>query len=284
VQVLKLGIIGNPLGHSLSPVLHEFLIQKSGHTGSYKKYPAEFENLASRLTMLRESKLLGLNVTIPFKEEVLNLVDVQSSEVSAIGAANTLLFEENQIKAFNTDVSGFLLSLERNQVRVAGKQVVVLGAGGAAKAILYGLSILKPTQIILANRSVNRAAKLAERMQSCFETASILVQNLDEKVLDYLQIDSILINTTSLGMCPEIKSTPLAFRELPESTIVVDLVYNPLETKFLKLAKHAGAKTIDGLDMLAFQGIKAFEIWLRQEIKIDYSELRKLLEKRLKNG
>ncbi|BCW94914.1 MAG: shikimate dehydrogenase [Fimbriimonadales bacterium] len=250
------GVLGYPVRHSLSPAMHNAAFQSLGLNGVYLAFEVAPDRLADAIQGMRGLKIRGLNLTIPHKEAVIPLLDGLTDAASRIGAVNTLFWDGDRLMGDNTDAEGFLRVLREGGVNPAHQTVLVLGAGGAARAVVYALQTEGCT-VILANRSLDRAHALAE----AFGVGTVLPLERDALAPHAAQIHGV-VNCTALGMTPnEASMPPLPLEALPEACWVCDLVYRPLETRLLQAAKAHGLKTIDGLGMLAHQGALAFERW-----------------------
>ncbi len=245
-------IVGNPVSHSLSPAMHNAAFQATGINGAY--VPAPSADIAKTVASLRELGFGGASVTVPHKEAVMASTDILDPVAEKIGAVNTLAFRYEEGRSvctgLNTDWIGSNKALSLH-CELKGSRAVVLGAGGAAKAVAFGLLEAGAGSVVLANRTYEKAVQLAETV-GC---TAIAVEDLAHEQAD------ILINTTSVGMSPHGEQSPIAASLLPSYSVVMDIVYAPLETRLLKEAKQAGCATVDGLDMLLYQGIEQFKIW-----------------------
>lgn len=246
------GVIGDPISHSLSPAMHNAAFEALDMDCYYAAFEVKGRFLFEAINGARVLGFGGLNVTIPHKEEAIRLVPADKI-ARDIGAANTL--DLKNFKAYNTDAPGALDSLVDNGVRVKGRSVLILGAGGAARAVTYILAKNGAT-VTIANRTEKKAADLAAYMREFGEVFGTGLDGLKEKVA----ISDIIINTTSVGMNAA-GETLITADMLNDRQVVFDLVYKPLETRLLKEAKQAGARTIDGITMLSRQGARSFEIW-----------------------
>jgi len=253
------GIIGYPVKHSLSPAMHNAAFGALGIDAEYKLFEVKPEELKSFFNNLDKSNILGLNVTIPHKEKVFGFVSLEpeNSHLRQIGAINTVVNKNRQLLGYNTDISGFSRHLKEN-VDPANKKVAIIGAGGAARAISFALAKSAVKEISIFDIDKNKAENISKMIKSLFVDFPIFVVNN----IDDLQIRNkdLLINATPLGMKPK-DPCPIEERKLHKDLFVYDLVYNPAETKLLKLAKKVGAKTSNGLGMLLYQGMQSFEIW-----------------------
>ena len=250
------GVIGCPIGHSRSPILHATWLRAYAIRGHYVPLHVESDDLAAVLRVMPAMGFVGANVTLPHKEAALALADRASDVARKIGAANTLSFSDGQILADNTDAYGFIQNLREGapEWRAAAGPALVLGAGGAARAVLVALAEAGVTEIVLANRTRTRAEELAAVLD-----APITVVDWG----DYpaaLPRAALVVNTTSLGMAGQ---APLGLDAglLRPDAVVTDIVYTPLETPLLRAASLAGCRTVDGLGMLLHQAVPGFERW-----------------------
>lgn len=248
-------IVGNPVSHSLSPLIHQHWMSKYGIAGSYERIEIARENFASEFPLLKNKNLRGVNITVPFKESVLPFIDEMSESAAVMGAVNTVVFDK-KTSGYNTDAEGFRLMLADGGWAGSGRRLVMLGAGGAARAVLHALKD-SFEQIIIINRDISRAEKLSP---------SAIIKNWAEAP-EFLHDCDLLVNTTSLGMKgqPELE---LDISNLPTAAFVADIIYVPEKTKLLKQAEARGNRIIGGLGMLLHQAAAAFEIWhgIRPEI------------------
>jgi shikimate dehydrogenase len=250
------GVLGYPVRHSLSPAMHNAAFRALGLNGVYLAFEVAPDRLAQAIAGMRGLGIRGLNLTIPHKEAVIPLLDGLTDAARHIGAVNTLFWDGERLVGDNTDAEGFLRALYEAGVNPAGQTVLVLGAGGAARAVVYALRQQGCT-VWLANRSRERAEALA----AAFGCAGILPLERDALTQVAAHADG-LVNCTSLGMEPHADTTPPVPAEaLPVGAWVCDLVYRPLQTRLLQAAAARGLTTIDGLGMLVHQGALAFERW-----------------------
>jgi len=246
------GIIGNPIRHSLSPMIHNEAFKRLGWNAVYLAF--EVKNLEEALRGIRELGVRGVSVTHPFKTKVIPFLDKVEKLAKKIGAVNTIVHRGGRLIGYNTDCDGALEALEE-KMSLRGKRVVLLGAGGAARAIGFGL-MERDCQLIIANRSRDRGEALGRELNCHFIPMSSLVKMKAGE----LEAD-VMINATSVGMFPRNKKTPVPKRLLKQGMMVMDIVYEPLQTKLLREAKEKGCLTINGLEMLVRQGAAQFEIW-----------------------
>ncbi|MEW9305517.1 shikimate dehydrogenase [Labrys neptuniae] len=249
-------VVGYPISHSRSPLIHGFWLKELGIQGSYERIAVEPAAFETFVRTLAEQGFVGGNVTVPHKEAAFRLASVDDPVARDLEAVNTLWFEGSQLKGMNTDVTGFLANLDQEAPGWSAgmKQAVVLGAGGASRAILYGLLQRGAERILLINRTLERAEALARHFGT---KVTALAWDQAETALAGAEL---VVNTTSLGM----KGQPpldLDLSRLPKSALVTDIVYVPLETPLLAAARQARLATVDGLGMLLHQAVPGFERW-----------------------
>jgi len=249
---MQLGILGDPVEHSLSPAMHEAALWALGIPGRYLKLPTPPERLSERIQEVREA-FRGVNVTVPLKERVVAYLDVLTPAAQAIGAVNTVVNEGGRLLGENTDAAGFLKSLE--EAEVEGKRAFVLGAGGAARAVVYALKTAG-YEVDLYNRTRARAEAVARAFGA--RVADLAAAR---------QAD-LLVNATSVGL-GDPEATPLPAEFFPERGFAVDLVYKPIKTRFLREAEAKGLGVVDGLGMLLWQGALAFELWTGKKAPVE---------------
>ncbi|MBF9021740.1 shikimate dehydrogenase [Rhodobacterales bacterium FZCC0069] len=254
-------VIGDPIGHSKSPLLHGFWLRAYQISGHYVPLHVTSGDLGQVLAAMPLMGFVGANVTIPHKETVLELADIVTDRAGAIGAANTLTFhKDGKIEADNTDGQGFLANIQQNAPAFDAKDgpAVILGAGGAAKAVIYALLEAGAPQVRVLNRNLDRAKNLSARFGD-----RVSVHEMPD-LPNLLRDCNLLVNTTSLGMTGQ---PPLAvdLSNLPKTAVVNDIVYAPLETDLLKQARAMGAVAVDGLGMLLHQAAPGFAKWFGTE-------------------
>ncbi|MGX6442825.1 shikimate dehydrogenase [Neobacillus sp. K501] len=250
-------VLGDPIGHSMSPVMHNDLFAFYKMDAHYHPFLVKKEGLKTVVEGLKAIGIAGFNVTIPHKSEIIPLLDEVDELARSIGAVNTVVNKNGRFIGYNTDGPGFLRGLEPYISSLTGKKVLVIGAGGAAKAIYFTLAKNKPVVIDIANRTVQKAAELIEACP--FETSSKALSL--EEAGDQLGNYDLIIQTTMIGMSPKITDQPIELDHLAKNALVCDIIYNPLETLILSEAKKQGARTQTGLDMFVYQGALAFELW-----------------------
>lgn len=280
------GIIGYPLSHTMSPYLHNFIAQRTLLNFHYSAFEVKPGKLEKAVDGVRALGIKGLNVTVPYKQKVIPLLDGISANAKEIGAVNTIKNQGNELMGFNTDALGFSRTLKEKKVNLEGGKVVILGAGGAARAVLYSLIKKDIDQIAIYNRTLENAGKLARELSEKMDSLEFSYHQLNEsKLRKDLENAGLLVNTTPVGMYPTTDKLPIEDDvKLNKNLVVFDLIYNPPRTKLLARAENEGAKTINGLDMLIYQGIEALNIWLQLEINSDLiPDLRNYLKQQLKN-
>jgi shikimate dehydrogenase len=253
-------IIGDPVEHSLSPVMHNAAFKELELNLVYVAFKVTRNELKDAISGARSLGLLGLNVTMPHKNAVITYLDETDSTAKAIGAVNTILNNQGKLIGYNTDGNGAMRALKENGISPDGKKMLILGAGGAAKAIAYQAA-QEVEELVILNRTSEKAEKLAELLRKKFGK-KVKGGALSAEVLKKeLKTTDILINATSVGMHPDVNRSPVPSDLLRSDLCVMDIIYNPLETKLVKDAKSVGAKVVSGLEMLLYQGAVTFEIW-----------------------
>lgn len=265
------GILGFPLGHTLSPVFQQAALDYLGLDVLYKVWETPSDALASKVASLRAKDMLGANVTIPHKEAVMPLMDDIDAAAQRIRAVNTIVNQEGSLKGYNTDYYGFLKGLEQAGCEPHGCEVLLLGAGGAARAVACALLDNNIRSLTIVNRGQSRAEALYSGLIGIYPSDKITVRPWDQDAIKgSLAVSHLVVNCTSIGMKGEAESlSPLDDIAIPQETVIYDLVYNPPETALLRQAVDAGAKTIPGLPMLIHQGAAAFELWIGQKAPVD---------------
>ena len=263
------GVIGDPIEHSCSPQMHNAAFEQLSMDYVYVAFHVKSEYLKAAIDGFEALNIVGINVTIPHKQGVIPLIDTLSREAELIGAVNTLVFKEDKIEGHNTDARGFIAAMKEEGVDVLrGKSVVVLGAGGSARAVVVSLALEDVKKISIANRTASKAIQLAADI-SKKTGIEIHGMGLDDKELPKaISESSLLVNTASSSMDLE---HPLLINEdwLHRQLVVYDIIYNPPETRLMKVAKEKGLKTVGGIGMLVHQGAIAFDLWTGQYPPVD---------------
>ena len=260
----RIGIIGYPLGHSISPAFQQAALDELEIDARYVTWPTPPEELAARVDSLRASDVLGANVTVPHKQAVMPMLDEILPVAESIGAVNTIINRDGLLIGANTDASGFTRSLEQEaKFSAARKRALIVGAGGAARAVAFGLAWEGVSELVIVNRTAERAVQLARDVSET--TATETRGGGFEDVSNAASFD-LIVNCTSMGMAggPEPEGMPPIESLLNRGVLVCDLVYNPQVTPLLSLARERGAWVLGGLGMLVYQGAAAFEFWTEQ--------------------
>jgi shikimate dehydrogenase/3-dehydroquinate dehydratase type I len=268
---LILGLLGHPLGHSISPQIHEAALAALGLSGVYVPFDLEGDSIEPLLQDAERLRIRGLNVTIPYKETVAGLLDELDADAKATGAVNTVVLRNGWATGHNTDVYGFRMSLRLLGLRVGSRSVLVLGAGGAAKAIVHVL-LREGASVQIANRTPDRARALAASFEDPIDI--IAIEDLDRS-----GPWDLLVNATPVGTTGVESSVPIGDAVVRKARFVYDLVYNPRETPLLQSARRLGTKGTAGLDMLLHQAGKSFELWTGHNAPI--ADMRKAAEEAL---
>lgn len=270
------GIIGDPVSHSLSPLMHNTAFRELGIKGVYGAFLVKRENLAQAIEGIKALNIQGVSVTIPHKEAIIPLLDEVDRVALEIGAVNTVINEEGRLKGYNTDWIGVLKAFEEKGIDLKEKKIVIIGAGGASRAIIYALLKAQAKEILVYNRTFEKALELANNF------------GVKPKAWDELRVaeGDIIIQATSVGL--KVWDSPVSEEVLKRFKVAMDIVYLPLKTKFLKLAEKY-AIIIDGLRMLLYQGVEQFRLFtgINPPVKLMeqvlYEEINKI-EKDLKLG
>jgi len=264
------GIIGDPIEHTMSPVMHNAAFKKLGIDYLYVPFRVKKGELGKAVAGIRALNIRGLNVTIPHKVDIIPFLDELDPLVEKIGAVNTIVNDDGGLTGYNTDAGGFLQALLEKGIEPEGKNTVVLGAGGASRAISFILAE-RGAHLVILNRQLELdwAEELAHRISQVFKKEVKALELNEENLAKVLEKADVLINATSVGMSPNIDETPVPARLLRPELTIFDIVYNPVKTRLLREAEAAGAQTIGGLDMLVWQGALAFEKWTGQEAPFD---------------
>ena len=244
----KYFVIGNPISHSLSPKLHNYWLKENNIDAIYDKKKIEEKNLQSIISQVKEKKIIGINVTVPFKKAIISYLDKLSPEAEQTQSVNTIVLSNNNLVGFNTDIIGFEKAIKNLNYDMQGKKIFILGAGGVVPSIIFALSKMNVSKIIVSNRT----KKKAEDLKSLFNNLEVLDWG------DIIDFD-VIINATSLGLNNE--SIDLDFSKFGKNKLFYDVIYNPIETNFLKEGKKLGNKTENGKSMFIYQALEAFKLW-----------------------
>ena len=264
--MIKLGLVGEKLGHSLSPEIHRFIFEKSDICGEYSLIEIEKKASDKIVDRAKNMGLSGFNVTVPYKEVVIPQLDFVSDEAKNIGAVNTVVIRDGKTYGYNTDYYGIIKLFNEAHIDIKDKKCYILGSGGAAKALIVAIHDLGGKVFVVSR---NKETKMNLKVKFPYI-----------ELISYDEIDcgDVVINATPVGMYPNVDISPLNEKNIKKFSFAVDIIYNPSVTKFMAIGKANGLKTINGLPMLIEQGIKAEELW--QNKKFDrglYSGLMRLL-------
>ncbi len=245
----KYFVIGNPIKHSLSPLLHNYWIRENNIIAEYEKKELIKENLEKFVYLIKNKKINGFNVTVPFKKDIIPFLDKLSLEAESTQSVNTIYLDKEKIIGHNTDIRGFELAISNINYEASGRKIFILGAGGVVPSIIYALKKMKVSKIFLSNRTKSKAENLKN-----------LFQNLE--ILDWGEVPNfdMIINATSLGLNKEDKLN-LDFSKINNDRFFYDVIYNPQETNFLKTARKLGNRAENGQKMFIYQAAESFRIW-----------------------
>ena len=278
-----LGVIGDPVKHSLSPLMHNSALEELGLDYIYIPLPVTQENLAKAIAGFEAISLVGFNITIPHKQAIIPYLAEITPTAQMVGAVNTVWRTDQGWKGTNTDVEGFIAPLQTLSRDWSKITPVILGNGGAARAVVTGLFELGCPKIYIVGRDRHKLDEFSRSWQSSPQISTVIQTHLWEELTNLIPHTELLVNTTPVGMSPQVDNSPVdasLMAQLPSSAIAYDLIYTPNPTQFLKLAKKQGATAIDGLEMLVQQGAAALQIWLQQPVPIE--TMRKSLRAYLK--
>ena len=262
-------VVANPIKHSISPFIHNSAFEATETNGVYLAWEVEATDLAETVANIRRYQMYGINLSMPYKEQVIPYLDQLSEEARLIGAVNTVVNREGTLIGYNTDGKGFFKSLP--SFKISGKRMVLLGAGGAAKAILAQaiLDGVSQISVFVRSSSMEKTRPYLEKIQNATGFRVDLFALEDVQALqDSITKADLLVNATSVGMDGSSQPIPTSI-VLPEKLLVADVIYQPFETPFLKWAKNQGNQSINGLGMLLYQAAEAFELWTGKEMPTD---------------
>jgi len=245
----KFLVIGNPIDHSLSPILHNYWIKNNGIDAIYEKQKLNEDELEQLISQVKEKKINGINVTVPFKKAIIPFLDELSTEAESTQSVNTIYLKDNRVIGHNTDIFGFETSIKKSRYNLSDKEVLILGAGGVVPSIIFALNKMKISKIKISNRTKEKA----ENIKTVFKNIEIIewgeVPNFD-----------MIINATSIGLKRDDKMN-LDFSLISKNKFFYDVIYNPKETNFLKTGQSLGNITLNGKLMFIYQALSAFKIW-----------------------
>ena len=256
----KYFVIGKPINHSLSPKLHNYWFKKNNIEATYEKKETDEKNLKTIISEVKEKKISGINVTVPFKKAVIPYLDKLSPEAEQTKSVNTIILSKDNLVGHNTDIAGFTKAIKKLQFNIEGKKIFILGAGGVVPSIIFALKNMNVLHITVSNRTREKA----EDLKVQFHNLEVLDWG---KIMDF----DVIINATSLGLNKEFIN--LDFSKFGNNKLFYDVIYNPAETNFLKEAKKLGNKTENGKLMFVYQAFEAFKLWHGVEPQIDKETL-----------
>lgn len=270
-------IIGNPIDHSQSPYMHNLSFEKLKLNYAYMGFNIEKDSVKEAVEAMKLFNVRGFNITMPHKKEVMEYLDLVKEDAKLIGSVNTVVNENGKLLGYNTDGKGFIKALEERNIKYKDEKVVILGAGGAAKAIAIELALKGIKEIIIINRTLKAAKEIRDKINDNIEKNMAKSMILDEERLrEELKDASILINTTSIGMGKTIEKSIIENKEIFHPNLfVADLIYDPLKTKFLSMAEEKGCKIMNGIDMLIYQGDIGFKLWTGKDMPKEVIEAMK---------
>lgn len=248
-------VLGDPVGHSLSPAMHNCAFAETGFNGVYLAF--HVKDIAASVSAIRGLGVKGASITIPHKTAVMGFLDAVDDTACSIGAVNTIVNRKGVLSGYNTDCPGAVNAL-KEKTTIRDMDITIIGAGGAARAVGFGI-VNAGGRLTVLNRNIERGRQLAADLNAKFKPLT------DDIVLDC----RVLINTTSVGMAPHIENMPIPATQLRKEMLVMDIVYNPLKTKLLQVADDRGCQTIDGVSMFVYQGALQFELWTGKEAPLD---------------
>ena len=270
------GVIGNPIAHSMSPIMHNDAFRANGIDSHYQPFLVESGNLEKAVESLKVLGIQGFNVTIPHKTAILPMLDEIDPLAKAIGAVNTVVRKEGRFIGYNTDGMGFFRSLrESYPFSLEQRKVLIIGAGGAARAIFYSLAASGMKSIDISNRTAGKGEDIIKECPFSCISKTLTLQQAEQELEKY----DIIVQTTSVGMHPETKNMPLEVRDIKEDAFISDIIYNPLTTKMIQTFRDRGGHGVNGIGMFVHQGALAFELWTG--ITPDSTRMRKLVQQHL---
>ena len=260
-QTRVLGIIGYPLTYTLSPNMHNAALKEVALDYRYLPFVVAPEHLASAIAGIRALGIAGVNVTMPHKETVIEFLDEISPEARMIGAVNTIHNVDGHLKGYNTDATGFIRSLREELVDPEGRHAIILGVGGAARAVAVALINEGVASITLLGRTVEKVEAFKVHLLGSFGQFSIKTLSFDDDLADIFEVGDLVVNATPIGMKDSTDLLPVPLEHIDSRHFIYDLIYTPSETTLITAAKDKGAKAVNGLGMLLYQAATAFELW-----------------------
>ncbi len=256
MELKKYFVIGNPISHSLSPKLQNYWLKENNIKAIYDKIELKDNDIKNFIQKIKEKKIAGCNVTVPFKKTVIPYLDELSPEAEQTQSVNTIIFENGNLVGHNTDITGFVKAIESLNFNMIGKKIFILGAGGVVPSIVFALKKMNVLEITISNRTKQKAENLKK-----------LFSNIDVVEWGFIPETDVVINATSLGLKNEIIN--LDFSSIGKNKLFYDVIYNPAETNFLKKGKELGNKSENGKLMFVYQSVEAFKLWHKIEPKVN---------------
>ena len=279
-KIKLMGLIGNPVEHTMSPAIHNTIAEHTDENMVYVPFPVK-EDIESAIKGAYALGIQGMNITVPYKSDAIPYLKDIDKEAEMIGAVNTLVRVEGGFKGYNTDLPGLYRAILSEGIEVKGSKVIIVGAGGAARAAAFMCAFNGAGRLVILNRTVEKAHRIAKEVAEKTGFSNIDVMAIS----DYMQIEGegwLVLQATKVGLYPNIEETPISDSAFFKKVAVVyDLIYTPQETMFMRLAKNEGAAAYNGLKMLLYQGVAAYEMWNRVSVTEDVVEkaYQALLEK-----
>ena len=266
-----MGLIGNPVEHTLSPVIHNTIAESMAENMVYVPFPVR-EDIDAAIKGAYALGIQGMNITVPYKSDAIPYLAQIDKEAAIIGAVNTLVRVDGGYKGFNTDLPGLYRALLSEGIEVKGNKVIIVGAGGAARAAAFMCAFNGAESLVILNRTVEKAQRIMDEV--CEKTGFSNIKVM--AITDYMQIegeDWLVLQATKVGLYPNVEDTPIADSEFfKKAAVVYDLIYTPQETMFMRLAKQQGIAAYNGLKMLLYQGVAAYEMWNQVTVPEDVVE------------
>jgi shikimate dehydrogenase len=250
-------VLGDPIGHSMSPLMHNDLFAYYNIDAVYLPFQIKSNQLEEAVRGLKVLGAVGFNVTVPHKSAIIPFLDDVDELAMKIGAVNTVVNQDGKFIGYNTDGPGFIKGLEKYVPSLADQRILIIGAGGAARAIYFTMAKSMPIAVDIANRTVETAQQLVEDCPFSISSAAFSLDEANKHIDKY----DLIIQTTMIGMYPKVSEQPVDLLHLNKQALVCDIIYNPLNTQFLQEAKNKGARIQNGIDMFVYQGALAFEKW-----------------------
>jgi len=275
------GLLANPVVHTISPFIHELLYDECNYNGTYNPYLVPTGKVKEAIEGMKALSIEGLNVTVPYKVEVMKYIDEIDEMAEYIGACNTIVRKVNEegkvtLKGYNTDWFGLKMACDYGNIPIKDKDIVIIGAGGSSRAVAFMCQNEGAKSLLILNRTVSKAEAIAGKVQKVNALFEVKAASLE--AINLVRKGSVVFQTTSLGMYPNIDKSPIINDTfLSNVDFIVDIIYNPKETYFMKKGKEFGVITMNGLGMLFFQAVKAFELW--SGITMDKEQLDSMLKK-----